>query len=102
MGDKFRGLMSRGAGIVDKTFSETQPSPSLGGQEENAFEAPERAETSVTEASSPKQPRPKKRWYHNVADYIEDPRKHFKLIKDLRTDMEWTNLEEERTGESVV
>ena len=28
-------------------------------------------------------------WWKNVEDYIEDPRRHFRLMDSLRTDMDW-------------
>ena len=28
-------------------------------------------------------------WWKNVEDYIEDPRRHFRLMESLRTDMDW-------------
>jgi len=28
-------------------------------------------------------------WYKEVGDYLEDPRRHFRLMDSLRTDMDW-------------
>mmetsp|Transcript_31653 Transcript_31653/g.62768 ORF Transcript_31653/g.62768 Transcript_31653/m.62768 type:complete len:502 (-) Transcript_31653:70-1575(-) len=30
-----------------------------------------------------------RKWYYEVGDYLEDPRRHFKLIDDLRTNVAW-------------
>ena len=30
-----------------------------------------------------------RKWYHEVGDYLEDPRRHFKLMDELRTNMPW-------------
>jgi len=35
-------------------------------------------------------------WWKEVGDYIEDPRRHFRLMDSLRTDMDWPEYIKER------
>ena len=40
--------------------------------------------TGSTSVSAPDRP-----WWKEAGDYLEDPRKHFRLMDELRTDMDW-------------
>lgn len=35
-------------------------------------------------------------WWKEVGDYLEDPRRHFRLMDSLRTDMDWPEYIKER------
>lgn len=37
-------------------------------------------------------------WYKEVGDYLEDPRRHFRLMDSLRTDMDWPDYIKERNN----
>jgi hypothetical protein len=37
-------------------------------------------------------------WWKEVGDYLEDPRRHFRLMDSLRTDMEWPDYIKERNN----
>lgn len=38
----------------------------------------------------------KRPWWKEVGDYLEDPRRHFRLMDSLRTDMDWPEYIRER------
>lgn len=47
--------------------------------------------------SSLKQPISNNRpWWKEVGDYLEDPRRHFRLMDSLRTDMDWPEYIKQR------
>lgn len=49
--------------------------------------------SQATNSKSGQQDRP---WWKEVGDYLEDPRRHFRLMDSLRTDMDWPDYIKER------